>query len=202
MPDNGNEWKKFCAVPRSYPLRSFVFCFGGGNRRTFRQSGAGGDHFHCAVEPSPGHIRCRNPGLPSGVSSPWLKIYKCRDLGFSLCWIMKAKAKENVWDFDFVCVSVPCCCGLCGPNMVITEVHTKEHLGNFICLGITKAKSNLQIFICNSFRADGSLEKHGLRFVNCQYSIESKCCTKFPASTIAAKIITKKLCTKIKFRGN
>ena len=31
----------------------------GGNRRTFRLPGEGGDHFHCTVEPSPGHIRCR-----------------------------------------------------------------------------------------------------------------------------------------------
>ena len=31
----------------------------GGNRRAFRLPGAGGDHFHCAVEPSPGHIWCR-----------------------------------------------------------------------------------------------------------------------------------------------
>ena len=27
VPDNGNEWRKFCAVPRSYPLRSLVLCF-------------------------------------------------------------------------------------------------------------------------------------------------------------------------------
>ena len=33
----------------------------GGNRRAFRLPGAGGDHFHCTVEPSPGHIRCRIP---------------------------------------------------------------------------------------------------------------------------------------------
>ena len=31
----------------------------GGNRRAFGLPGAGGDHFHCAVEPSPDHIRCR-----------------------------------------------------------------------------------------------------------------------------------------------
>ena len=30
-----------------------------GNRRAFRLPGEGGDHFHCAVEPSPGHIWCR-----------------------------------------------------------------------------------------------------------------------------------------------
>ena len=30
-----------------------------GNRRVFRLPGEGGDHFHCTVEPSPGHIRCR-----------------------------------------------------------------------------------------------------------------------------------------------
>ena len=27
-PDNGNDWRKFCVVPRSYPLRSLVLCFG------------------------------------------------------------------------------------------------------------------------------------------------------------------------------
>ena len=42
----------------------------GGNRRAFRLPGEGGDHFHCTVEPSPGHIRCRsvisaNPALIS-----------------------------------------------------------------------------------------------------------------------------------------
>ena len=35
----------------------------GGNRKAFRLQGKGGDHFHCAVEPSPGHIRWRT--LPS-----------------------------------------------------------------------------------------------------------------------------------------
>ena len=30
-----------------------------GNRRAFRLPGEGGDHFHCTVDPSPGHIRCR-----------------------------------------------------------------------------------------------------------------------------------------------
>ena len=28
-------------------------------RRAFRLPGEGGDHVHCTVEPSPGHIRCR-----------------------------------------------------------------------------------------------------------------------------------------------
>ena len=32
----------------------------GGSRRAFRLPGAGGDRFHCTVEPSPGHTRCRN----------------------------------------------------------------------------------------------------------------------------------------------
>ena len=30
-----------------------------GSRRVFRLPGAGRDHFHCTVEPSSGHIRCR-----------------------------------------------------------------------------------------------------------------------------------------------
>ena len=47
----------------------------GGNRRVFSLPGAGGDHFHCAVEPSPGHIRGRfldnfpGPQHPSVVIS-------------------------------------------------------------------------------------------------------------------------------------
>ena len=58
-----NEWRKFRAVPRSYPFRSLVLFFctlfnRGGNRRAFRLPGAGGHHFHCVVEPSSSHIRC------------------------------------------------------------------------------------------------------------------------------------------------
>ena len=44
---NGNDWRKFRAVPRSYPLRSFV-CTSfnrGGNRGVFRLPGAGGGSF-------------------------------------------------------------------------------------------------------------------------------------------------------------
>ena len=34
-----------------------------GNRSAFRLPGAGGDHCHCTVELSPGHIRCRNSSI-------------------------------------------------------------------------------------------------------------------------------------------
>ena len=55
--DNGNGWRKFRAVPRLYPLRSLVLVlrFIG----LLDNQGRAGDHFHCTVEPSPGHIRCR-----------------------------------------------------------------------------------------------------------------------------------------------
>ena len=58
VPDSGNEWRKFrrrtslIRIPRAFPC----FCTlldRGGNRRAFRLPGAGGDHFHCAVEPRP-----------------------------------------------------------------------------------------------------------------------------------------------------
>ena len=47
VSDNGNEWSKFRAVPRSYPLRPlFSTLFNrGGNRRVFRLPGAGGGSF-------------------------------------------------------------------------------------------------------------------------------------------------------------
>ena len=31
-----------------------------GNKERLDYQGRAGDHFHCTVEPSPGHIRCRN----------------------------------------------------------------------------------------------------------------------------------------------
>ena len=75
VPDNGNDWRKFRVVPRSHPLRSLLLCTlftKAGNRRAFRLPGAGGDHVHCMVEPSPGHIRCRDtlgllPGYPGAA---------------------------------------------------------------------------------------------------------------------------------------
>ena len=70
--DNGNEWRKFRAVPRSYPLRSLIFCTlfnRGGNRRAFGLPGAGGEHFHCTVEPSSGHIRCRTSNVKNTKDS-------------------------------------------------------------------------------------------------------------------------------------
>ena len=41
------------------PLFSTLLNRGGG-RRVFRLPGLGADHFHCTVEPSPGHMWCRN----------------------------------------------------------------------------------------------------------------------------------------------
>ena len=66
MPDNGNEWRKFPL----HPLVLYLFNRGG-SRRAFRPPGAGGDHFHCTVEPSPGHIRCRPYcAISHGCDSP------------------------------------------------------------------------------------------------------------------------------------
>ena len=45
VPDNGNEWRKLRAAPRSYPLRSLVLCtlfHRGGNRS---RVGMNGDTF-------------------------------------------------------------------------------------------------------------------------------------------------------------
>ena len=45
--DNGNEWRKFRAAPRLYPLRALVCTLfnQGGSRRAFRLPGAGGGSF-------------------------------------------------------------------------------------------------------------------------------------------------------------
>ena len=48
-------------VPLAFPC--FVLCLLRVDREAsgvFRLPGEGGDHFHCTVEPSSGHIRCRS----------------------------------------------------------------------------------------------------------------------------------------------
>ena len=59
MEVNGGSSGPYLACTPCVPLFCTLFNRGG-NRGAFRLPGAGGDHFHCAVEPSPGHIWCRN----------------------------------------------------------------------------------------------------------------------------------------------
>ena len=61
MPNNGMNGgtsAPYLACAPCIPLSCALFNKGG-SRGAFRLPGAGGDHFHCTVEPSPGHIRCR-----------------------------------------------------------------------------------------------------------------------------------------------
>ena len=58
MEMNGGSSAPYLARTPCLPLFCTLFNRGG-NRRVFRLPGAGGDHFHCAVELSSGHIRCR-----------------------------------------------------------------------------------------------------------------------------------------------
>ena len=87
VPDNGNDWRKFRAVPRSYPLRPLNFSLfnKGGSRRAFRLPGEGGDHFHCTVEPSPGHIRCRQETPVAGRGGCNAKVVISRQLVRNCC---------------------------------------------------------------------------------------------------------------------
>ena len=58
MEMNGGSSASYLARTPCVPLFSTLF-HRGGNRRGFRLPGEGGDHVHCPVEPSSGHIRCR-----------------------------------------------------------------------------------------------------------------------------------------------
>ena len=54
-----------CCTSRA-PLASPYLCLSKertGSKGAFRLPGAAGDHFHCTVEPSPGHIRCRSSAI-------------------------------------------------------------------------------------------------------------------------------------------
>ena len=61
VPDNGNAWRKCRVVPRAYPSHPLICAYFHrvGNKERFRLPGAGGEHFHRTLDPSPGHIRCR-----------------------------------------------------------------------------------------------------------------------------------------------
>ena len=67
MEMNGGSSAPYLACAPCVPLFCALF-YRGGNRRAFRLPGAGGDHFHCTVEPSPGHIRCRKRGIRVGLA--------------------------------------------------------------------------------------------------------------------------------------
>ena len=56
MEMNGGSSASYLACAPCVSLFCTLFNMGG-NRRAFRLPGEGGDHFHCAVEPSPGHSR-------------------------------------------------------------------------------------------------------------------------------------------------
>ena len=63
METNGGSSAPYLARTPCAPLFCALFNKGG-NRRAFRLPGEGGDHVHCMVEPSPGHIRCQKPTTP------------------------------------------------------------------------------------------------------------------------------------------
>ena len=63
MEMNGGSSAPYLARTPCVPLFSTLFNRGG-NRGAFRLPGAGEDHVHCTVEPSPGHIRYRK--TPTG----------------------------------------------------------------------------------------------------------------------------------------
>ena len=79
------------------------------------------------------------------------KKIKSQDLGLSLCWITKAKTKENLWVFIFICK--------CGQLLwLVRAQHVKETLGGidlpFHCESESENKS--PIFMCNRSCADGN----------------------------------------------
>ena len=125
VPNDGNEWRKFRVVPRSHPLQP-LFCtlFNWvGNRRALRRlPGEGGDHFHCTVEPSAGHVRCRSQQIPQAparcpsLSSEYFPGEK-RHININfLLWL------TSRWPSDKRLV-VP---GLTGPKSLCVRLETQE----------------------------------------------------------------------------
>ena len=64
----GGSSASYLARTPCVPLFSTLF-HRGGNRRAFGLPGEGGDHFHCTVEPSSGHIRWRPKSAASATEA-------------------------------------------------------------------------------------------------------------------------------------
>ena len=88
MQDNGNVWRKYRVVPRAYPSHPLIcaYFYRAGNKERFRLPGRAGDHFHCTVEPSPGHIRCR-----------WI----CAELCFVFFCVLSGFSPANLTEISF-----------------------------------------------------------------------------------------------------
>ena len=73
MEMNGGSSSPYLACTPCVPL--FVHCLIRVEAEGLSDyQGRGGDHFHCTVEPSPGHIRCRFPEPPTtGISQKYCR---------------------------------------------------------------------------------------------------------------------------------
>ena len=78
MEMNGGSSAPYLARTPCVPL--FVHCFiRVGTEGLLDYQGRAGDHFHCTVEPSPGHIRCRKK-LLHNRSAPMVVIFSLKAL--------------------------------------------------------------------------------------------------------------------------
>ena len=90
MEMNGGSSAPYLASTSCVPLFCTLF-HRGGNRRALRLPGAGGDHFRCTVEPSPGHVRCRelasNKSCNDFGPNGWNKVLRSVLVYYRCCTI-------------------------------------------------------------------------------------------------------------------
>ena len=115
IPDNGNaNGGSFAAYLARTPFPLFCALFNrGGKRRAFRLPGAGGDHVHCAVEPSPDHIR-RRLSLQFQLSGVARGLLQGRSLQLPMGWGVGEQLTKSWPTFEQLCVqnlalAISCC---------------------------------------------------------------------------------------------
>ena len=72
MEMNGGSSVPYVARTPCVPLFSTLFFIGVETEGLLDYQGRAGDHYHCTVEPSPGHIRCR--GLRAKIHATVCKL--------------------------------------------------------------------------------------------------------------------------------
>ena len=98
-------------------------------------------------------------GYPHRSNCKWIKVKSpCFRTISLLNYDSESESERKSLGISFISLVWACCCGLCMPNMIITNANAEENLGELFAFALRKrtAKKNLQIFICNRFRADGS----------------------------------------------
>ena len=98
----GGSTASYLARAPRIPLFVLIF-IGLETKNALDYQGRAGDHFHCTVDPSPGHIRCRQSltptPTPDALGSDWVCGWLVGDLSHAMCSQWKKGGRDYKREF-------------------------------------------------------------------------------------------------------